>query len=156
MTITTHTELDPLRREAARELWNNEYPESLELEAPMDFDEYLNRLSEQLHYLVKDDSGVVKGWAMTFRRDDETWFAMILDQAIHGKGIGSQLLQRMKAGHDGLLGWAIDHEQAIKADGSNYRSPLAFYSKNDFSVDADIRLETPVISAVRVSWNRHS
>ncbi|MBI3238162.1 MAG: hypothetical protein HYZ43_04850 [Flavobacteriia bacterium] len=36
------------------------------------------------------------GWAMTFERENAVWFAMLLDDSMHGKGLGSVLLKRMQ------------------------------------------------------------
>lgn len=143
--------LSTREREAVRTIWNNEYPEKLRLEAPEDFDRYLDNLPDQTHYLVKDGAALL-GWALTFLRDDDRWFAMILDRSIQGKGIGSELLNRMKTTHPALLGWVIDHGNDRKTSGEPYVSPLDFYRKNGFGVDKGIRLELPTISAVRVNW----
>jgi hypothetical protein len=153
--ITLHTRLNPFQREAVRRLWNSEYPESLQLETPEDFEHYLENLPEKMHYLVMENQHIL-GWGMTFRRETATWFAMILDSSIHGKGIGSQILQRMKLAHKELFGWVIDHGNAPKADGTLYLSPLEFYRKNGCLVDETIRLELPTISAVQIRFNHQS
>jgi GNAT superfamily N-acetyltransferase len=149
--ITTQKTLNTQERRAARQLWNNEYPESLKLDTEDEFDRYLENLSGKTHYLVSEEERLV-GWAMIFQREQATWFAMILDASIHGKGIGSEILQQMKAAHPSLIGWVIDHGKAVKSDGTYYASPLAFYLKNDFTVQETIRLELPTISAVQVEW----
>jgi GNAT superfamily N-acetyltransferase len=149
MEIRQASGLTAEERETVRAIWNNEYPENLQLETPEDFERYLGNLSEKTHYLVKDGD-VLLGWGLTFLREDERWFAMILDRSIHGKGIGSAVLDRMKAQHSTLYGWVIDHGNDRKTDGEPYASPLEFYKKNGFSVEADVRLELPTISAVRV------
>jgi hypothetical protein len=158
--ITLHTRLNPIQREAVRRLWNTEYPESLQLETPEDFGHYLENLSEKTHYLVIEDNRIL-GWGMTFQRETGTWFAMILDRSIQGKGTGSQLLERMKTAHRELFGWVIDHGEAPKADGTLYSSPLGFYLKNGCTIDPGIRLELPTISAVQIrfvhsSFNIHN
>jgi GNAT superfamily N-acetyltransferase len=151
MAIIQTDRLTAEDQEALRAIWNNEYPEKLRLETPEDFERYLDNLADKTHYLVTNDAGLL-GWAFTFLRDDNRWFAMILDRSIHGKGTGSELLNRMKSENHSLFGWVIDHSGDQKADGSPYPSPLDFYRKNGFEVDQEIRLELPTISAVRISW----
>jgi GNAT superfamily N-acetyltransferase len=149
MKIKQANGLTAEEQEAARAIWNNEYPVNLRLETPGDFERYLSNLSEKTHYLVKDGD-VLLGWGLTFLRDNECWFAMILDRSIQGKGIGSELLDRMKSQHPRLFGWVVDHGNDLKVNGEPYHSPMDFYRKNGFSVDANVRLELPAISAVRV------
>ena len=66
-------------KEVLREIWNNEYPAKLHLKTPEDFNLYLNGISNTKHYLLIDDSDKIIGWAFTFLRDGEDWFAIILD-----------------------------------------------------------------------------
>lgn len=136
--------------EQVRRIWNNEYPESLRLETSEDFDAYLEKLSDRVHYLVFGHGNVL-GWAMTFQRDDVRWFAMILDASLHRTGTGSRLLDRLKTDNERLYAWAIDHDTAVKRDGNLYASPLAFYLKNGF-VKEEVRLEIPTMSGVRICW----
>ncbi|MCB0475862.1 MAG: N-acetyltransferase, partial [Flavobacteriaceae bacterium] len=74
------------------ELWNNEYPEKLAYNSSKEFDEYLENLKEQSHILLFDPDGKIKGWYFDFLRDNEKWFAIILDSEIHGKGLGTKIL----------------------------------------------------------------
>lgn len=160
LEIRKQETLSPDEHEQVRRIWNDEYPESLHLETARNFDTYLEKLTERLHYLVVEKDRVV-GWAMTFRRDTDEhavssgqmprWFAMILDSSIHRTGTGSRLLDELKRDNDRLLGWAIDHDTAVKKDGSFYPSPLGFYAKNGF-VKEEVRLEIPTMSAVRIYW----
>lgn len=149
MLITQTHELTPEERKTVRRIWNDEYPESLRLETPADFEQYLDNLSGKTHYLVKDGNTLL-GWALTFERENASWFAMILDTSIHRKGIGSELLGRIKAENPLLYGWVIDHDTALKRNGTLYASPLGFYLRNGFSVEREVRLELPTISAVRI------
>jgi [ribosomal protein S5]-alanine N-acetyltransferase len=142
--------LSPDEHEQVRRIWNSEYPASLYLETAEDFDAYLEKLGDRVHYLVLENEQM-RGWAMTFRRDDARWFAMILDARIQRSGIGSRLLQRLKSDNERLFAWAIDRDTAVKRDGSLYASPLAFYVKNGF-VKEEVRLEIPTMSGVRIRW----
>jgi len=141
-------------KETLHELWNNEYPAKLNLKTIDDFELYLNGISETKHYLLFDDSDKIHGWTFTFLREDENWFAIILNSEIHGKGIGSLLMNEIKKNNTSLNGWVIDQENEIKHNATFYKSPLQFYIKNDFIVCSEIRIENEKLSAVKINWKR--
>ena len=58
----------------------------------------------------------------------------------------------LKNDGDQLFGWAIDHDNDIRADGRPYPSPIAFYKKNGFVINNDLRLENEQLSAVNILW----
>jgi GNAT superfamily N-acetyltransferase len=144
--------LNSEEKEAVFKLWNQEYPKSLSYSKMAEFDSYLNGLSELYHVLVKDESDNIVGWYSDFKRDNEIWFAMILDDSIQGKGIGTNLLNTAKKRNKYLSGWVIDRPENIKCDDSFYLSPLGFYLKNDFIIEKERRLELSQISAVKIKW----
>ena len=133
-------------------LWNNEYPASLAHKTIEDFEAYLATLSYCKHYLLEEKNAIF-AWGFEFDRNEERWFALIIDKAQQGKRIGSQLLNFMKQSNRQLNGWVIDHGNATMSDGSFYRSPLAFYLKNDFQLVSHDRIDNEVISAVKIQWN---
>jgi len=136
---------------AALSLWNQEYPESLHYELT-DFEKYLNALTDTKHYLLLIDQDI-KGWAFTFTRDGQKWFAIILGHSIQMQGYGTQLLYKLKEKEPVLNGWVIDHDNAIKSNKEKYKSPLNFYIKNKFEATT-LRLETEKLSAVKISWSK--
>ncbi|OMQ12360.1 N-acetyltransferase [[Flexibacter] sp. ATCC 35103] len=142
------------QKEVLRELWNNEYPARLHLKTIADFDLYLNGLSNTKHYLLFDDSDLIVGWTFTFLREDENWFAIILDHQIQGKGNGSLLMNKIKSKNDCLNGWVTDHENEVKQNGDLYKSPMPFYIKNGFAIIAETRIENEKMSAVKINWKR--
>ncbi|MEO8237278.1 MAG: hypothetical protein ABI576_04150 [Flavobacterium sp.] len=84
-------------KEILREIWNNEYPTRLHLKTLEDFDLYLNGLLNTEHYLLfDDDSGKINGWAFTFLREGDDWFAIILNNQTQGKGNGTFLINELK------------------------------------------------------------
>ncbi|WP_314242880.1 GNAT family N-acetyltransferase [Empedobacter tilapiae] len=154
MKIIKQTELDQKQKIQIFELWNNEYPEKLAYKTVEEFENYLNNLIEQSHYLLLDEVGQYSGWATTFTRDNEIWFAIIISEKLHGKGIGTKILNNLKEDKHALNGWVIDHNSDKKSNGSIYKSPLDFYIKNNFNVINDTRLELEIMSAVKIKWTK--
>lgn len=133
-------------------LWNNEYPIKLNYSKLDEFETYLSNLKDQNHLLLSDKNGLIKGWCVCFTRENERWFAMILDSQFQGKGYGSQLLDITKKEENELNGWVIDHNKDIKKNGKTYLHPIEFYFKNDFTLLSEKRLELDKISAVKIKW----
>ncbi|GJM60740.1 GNAT family N-acetyltransferase [Persicobacter diffluens] len=145
--------LNSSEKKALFRLWNREYPSNLAYEKESGLEQYLDSLGQAHHCLVYDQKEI-KGWWVDFDREGERWFAMILDESIQGKGLGSVLIQKAKDTNDYLLGWVIDHANYRKRDGSRYRSPKDFYLKNGFSVLEEERLELDFLSAVKIKWHK--
>lgn len=139
-------------KETLCKLWNNEYPEKLSYNTIEEFDSYLNGLSNTKHYLLIDVTNKINGWAFAFLRDGEDWFAIIVDNQTQGKGKGSMLLQELKKEKNNLNGWVVDHENDMKQNGEQYKSPLLFYIKNGFIICNGTRIENEKISAVKINW----
>lgn len=136
------------------ELWNNEFPEQLNYQTLTDFEQYLNNLEDQSHILMVNDKQQIKGWYFDFKRDDERWFAIIMDVDMSGKGLGTHLLNLGKENQPVLNGWVIDHQNDLKRNGEPYVSPLNFYLKNGFIVLANNRLELEKLSALKIRWEK--
>src|ERR1700712_1589211 len=96
MKIVQKEVLSLEEKDSLMQLWNNEYPARLHLKTIDDFESYLNGISNTKHYLLLDDSNEINGWAFTFLREGEDWFAIILDSQIQGKGNGSLLINEIK------------------------------------------------------------
>jgi GNAT superfamily N-acetyltransferase len=135
-------------------LWNKEYPFHLAHQHIDDFYTYLNELQAARHLLWIGMNGTLGAWYCDFVRNNESWFAMIVDSAHQGKGIGSALLNQAKLDRTVLNGWVIDHENERKHNGDPYLSPLSFYLKNKFTLLPEIRLELDLLSAVQVRWEK--
>jgi hypothetical protein len=134
------------------DLWNKEYPVNLCYNYMFEFEDYLKKLTDQTHYLLKKDREVI-GWCFTFIRDGETWFAIILDSDYHGKGLGNELMYIAKSKNEKLHGWVIDGNKYVKTNESQYISPLGFYLKQNFGLVSDKRLDVHGISAVKIEWS---
>lgn len=151
LQISTTTILTETQKQAALRLWNNEYPRQLAYGNIRELDEYLDRLEQPIHYLALDRSNIV-GWLFIFNRNDERWFAIIIDSTAQRQGIGSGLLYHAKQQYPILNGWAADHNNDVKSNGEPYLSPLQFYIKNGFEVLRDTRLENDHLSLVKIRW----
>lgn len=96
MKIVEKEILSEEEKEVLRELWNEEYPARLNCKTMQDFELYLNGFSNTKHYLLFDALDKINGWAFTFLREEENWFAIILNHQIQGKGNGSLLIAELK------------------------------------------------------------
>jgi hypothetical protein len=153
MIIEEKNELCENDKRNVMDLWNKEYPASLYYHTLSDFDKYLTELKHQKHFLVKND-GHLLGWAFKFTRENENWFAIIVDTAHHKNGIGKNLTSILKRNIGSLSGWVIDNDKMLKITQQPYLSPLNFYIKNGFQILPDKRLKNEKISAVKIQWNR--
>lgn len=156
MKIIATGTLTTLQKEAILSIWNEEYPSSINYRELADFNNYLDGLTDKTHFLLTGDSGSIDGWAFRFSRNEEPWFAILLHHDQQRKGYGQMLLDELKNSNTMLCGWAIDHSNAVKQNGTPYNSPLPFYLKNDFVVIHGTRLETETISAVKIEWRSPS
>lgn len=151
--LTETSNLDATQESSLFELWNQEYPAKLCYDHTKDFRTYLHALQRPSHVLLLDDADQIQGWAFTFDREDERWFVIIVSGSAQHQGLGSRLLDVLKSRYNHLSGWVIDHDRDVKRDGHPYRSPLAFYIKNGFSVLHGTRIELDIISAVKITWS---
>lgn len=154
MHIINTRMLNEDQQTAAFKLWNTEYPEQLMMKTRADFEQYLSTLTAANHFLLIGNTGEISGWAFKFTRESALWFAVILDSSKHRKGFGSMLLNHIKDQETELNGWVVDHDDYLLYDGARYLSPLNFYRKNGFTVIEDIRLESPHLSALKISWKK--
>lgn len=136
------------------ELWNSEYPEKLVYTELSEFENYLDGLSELKHFLLLDDLKKLQGWAFNFEREKENWFGIIVNSKMHQRGFGTLLINELKNNNSVLNGLVTDHQNNVKQNKEPYLSPIAFYSKNGFSICENIRLENDKISAVKIKWER--
>jgi hypothetical protein len=152
LKIIKTTELNEQAKRQLLDLWNNEYPEKLSYNSLIEFDHYLQNLNNLKHYLLTGKIDKILAWALTFDRDNEKWFAIILSEKVQGKGLGRIMLDELKQVEPILNGWVIDHNNDKKKNGLTYVSPLKFYEKCGFEILTDNRLELDKISAVKIKW----
>lgn len=136
------------------ELWNAEYPKTLAHSSLESLNDYLTNLKDTYHLLLIDKSGKIGSWCFCFKRENEPWFAIIIDSNLKGQGFGTQLLNKLKREVQMLNGWVIDHDTYERLNLEPYQSPLPFYLKNGFQVLSEVRLELEHISAVKIKWEK--
>ncbi len=134
-------------------LWNTEYPKALFLPSLVKFDQYLDSLTDRHHILLLDENEKLYGWFIYFIREEERWFAMILDSSLQGQGWGSKFLKLAKKRNTELNGWVIDNDKQPKQNGEYYRSPINFYLKNGFAIQAEVQLKKKNIQGIKVVWS---
>lgn len=154
MKIETTKYLDFHQKRHIFDLWNNEYPQQLSYENIERLEIYLNGISNLTHYFLSNQLDETIGWASTFSREGEIWFAIIINSEFHGKGYGEMLLDEMKTIENKLSGWVIDGKNEVKSNGELYLSPLEFYRRNDFKILSDVRLELEIFFAVKIVWEK--
>jgi GNAT superfamily N-acetyltransferase len=153
LKIIQTNELNGPAKNQVLDLWNNEYPEKISYNSLTEFDKYLQNLSSLNHYLLTNNEHLILGWALTFERENEKWFAIILSEEIQGKGLGREMLNELKKAERVLNGWVIDRNNHKKKNGEIYVSPLKFYEKCGFEIQSEVRLELDKISAVKIKWS---
>lgn len=147
-------ELSKTDKKEILNLWNDEYPEKLNYQTLSEFENYLGNLTNQSHILMRSKDQRIKGWYFDFIRENEKWFAIILDSKFHGKGLGTKILDFAKEKESELNGWVIDNNNDRKKNGELYKSPLGFYLKNGFEKFDKERLELEKLSAVKIKWKK--
>ena len=154
MKLIEKTFLNDNEKIQISKIWNNEYPITLNFSDSEGFDTYLNSLSDTIHYILENENNEILAWGCKFTRDNEKWFAVILDEKIQGKGKGTEILNAIKNNEITLNAWVIDKEIYTKLNGEIYKSPLNFYLKNSFNLCPEIRLENEKLSAVKITWKK--
>lgn len=144
--------LDKLVKSQIFDLWNSEYPDKLSFQGMSEFENYLKNLKILRHFMLKNKTNLLVAWGMTFERDSEKWFAIIVTTKMKGKGLGRKILDEIKNTETTLNGWVIDHNGDRKTNGQEYISPLKFYEKCGFRIIENERLEHDKISAVKIKW----
>lgn len=129
-------------------LWNSEYPAILAYKNVEGLKNYLNGLDNAIHYFLSCDGAFA--WSLVFTRENETWFVIIVDRAIQGKGVGKQLLTFVQGEHPEINGWVIDEPGHVKMDGSAYSTPLKFYLNIGFRISQNTQLILPQFKAVKI------
>ncbi|MFN5415907.1 MAG: GNAT family N-acetyltransferase, partial [Flavobacteriia bacterium] len=106
------------------------------------------------HFVIENDLGEIIAWAVDFLSQEERRFSIIVSSMEKGKGLGVLLINKLKEENDVIFGWVIDHNKDLKRNGELYQTPMPFYLKHGFEILSDQRLETEIISAVKIKWER--
>lgn len=146
-SIIQTNELNPTQHAQIDALWDAEYP--VNLNGRLDI--LLGQNSNYEHFIIEVEGNVI-GWSVLFDNEGERRFSIIVDPAFKGMGLGKKLLDSMKAQSGVFYGWVIDHDRDVKKNGEQYLSPIPFYLKNGFEIVPEVRLETPIISAVKIKY----
>lgn len=133
-------------------LWNAEYPALIAFENSQNFQQYLDGLVGIKHYLLKAPAGTLMGWAFSFDRENERWFAIILSAGLQGRGYGKMLIDCLKNDERKLTAWVVESNHYFKKDGRPYTSPLSFYLKNGFKILLAEKSKGTVIETVKILW----
>jgi predicted GNAT family N-acyltransferase len=152
MLIHRTTTLTDNQLAQINQLWNEEYPTNLYGRLSI----LLNETENHRHFYINNQDGKIIAWCVLFINEEQDRFSIIVSSKTQGLGLGKRLLDAMKAEVTTFSGWVIDHENDVLQSGEKYRSPIDFYLKNGFEVIHDERLETSIISCVKVTWNKQT
>ena len=150
MQINSTKLLSPEQEAQISKIWDEEYPVNLTGRFKILFREVKNAT----HYFIENNENTIIAWVANFERENENWFSIIVSTNYKGKKLGNLLIEKLKSKNLILNGWVIDHENNSKQNGEAYITPLPFYIKLGFEVLANIRIETEIISAVKIRWNK--
>ncbi len=103
-------------------------------------------------YLIENDLGEIIAWAVDFFSQEERRFSIIVSSNYKSKGLGSILINKIKEENDVFFGWVINHSEDLKSNEEHYQTPMPFYLKHGFEILSEQRLETDIISAVKICW----
>lgn len=148
------TKLTLRQKQELLQLWNNEYPQTLQYNNLSEFDEYLNKLKDPRHILLLDEHDNIKGWYSDFIRDNDKWFLAILNTESQGQKFGTEFIKMGKEMNEELNGWIINSNQYLKKNGQFYKSPIDFYRKQGFEILEDITLKTEQLNAIKIKWSK--
>jgi len=146
--------LNAIQKQALLACWNEVYPASLCYTSLDEMDMYFSKLSNVEFFLLEYDDLNATAFAYRFLRDKETWLTMLMPATLQRKGNGKVLLDVLKSGCVELNAWVVDHNHALMKNEYVYISPLWFYLQNDFAIVENVRLETEVISALKLRWKK--
>ena len=140
--------LSPSEFEQINYLWNVEYPINLIDRFPLP----LEGVKQYNHFIISDSDGSVLAWAVDFEKEGETRISIIVDSKCANKGLGSILINELKKSNATFYAWVIDHNRHLKSNNNPYLSPMNFYLKHGFKILHQHRIETEIISAVKIMW----
>jgi len=148
MKIIKTKNINQYQFQQINQLWNEEYPIKLKDR----FNLLLDGVDNFNHYLIEENNQII-AWAVDFEKENETRFSIIVSKKNQGKGIGGLLIDRLKRDLGVFYGWVIDHSNDLKQDGKFYQSPLTFYASRGFEVLKQQRIDSELISAVKIKNN---
>jgi len=70
--------------------------------------------------LLIDELNQLRGWFMYFERNNDIWFAVIIDSLLHGRKLGTKLLTLAKSKTKDLNGWITEHNNEFRKRRSIY------------------------------------
>lgn len=135
-------------------LWSAEYPAEMAFSTVREFDAFLGTIQNHRHFIATTSDDEIAGWLVSFDRDGERWFSIIVDADFHGRRIGFGLLDAAFSRDRELNGWVVPIDGFPKRDGAAYRSPLGFYLKYGFHVVAGEKFAKYEIETVKIRMTK--
>ncbi len=147
-TIIKTKVLSQSQSEQIDRAWNDEYPIKLNNRYGI----LLCDAKSYMHYIIENEKQEVIAWGVMFEKEDERRFSILVVNKYQGQGLGKKLIEAFKKDYPIFYGWVIDHDNDVKANGEKYVSPLPFYLQLGFTILKEQRIDTEMISAVKVKF----
>lgn len=147
-TIIKTSILSQSQSEQIDQAWNDEYPIKLNNRFAL----LLINATSHMHYIIENEKKDVMAWGVMFEKDNELRFSIVVVNKYQGQGLGKQLIEAFKKDYPIFYGWVIDHDNDVKMNGEKYVSPLPFYLQLGFTILKEQRIDTEMISAVKIEY----
>jgi len=150
ITLSKTSKLSASEKMDIFHIWNTVYPAQITHNTIADLDKYLATIGNTTHTLAKINERTV-GWLSTFDRNNDRWFAIIVDPGHQRRSIGTRLMHELQTTEQKVYGWIVLEDNYIKRDGSVYLSPKEFYKKFDFVI-TDEFFASDALTTTKIYW----
>lgn len=154
-TVHLSTVLAEADWETVLKLWNEGFPAEVILPSVEALQQIIE-VSNCKHYTIRNASSDIQAWMAVFDRYNTRWFSILVSPEAQGLGMGSTLIQYAKTMEPCLEGWVVQSDTLTHADGSPYKSPLAFYKKLSFRLNPNRFPSDGKLDVVCVKWESDS
>jgi len=151
--VTTEQVLAEADWESIMQLWNAGFPVEVQIPSVLALRKIIDDANCK-HYVIRDASLRIEAWLGVFDRYDTRWFSILVSPEAQGLGMGKTLIQHAKTLEPCLEGWVVQSDTHLHANGSPYKSPLAFYKKLGFRLNPNRFPSDGKLDVMCVKWRK--